>query len=174
MNINSWKFCCQEYRAEAFSDFPFLLALVCVAGVKRGRGEGEGEWTRATRAREKGKERLQGNHCSLQTHPPFLSPSRAPRAPILLPLLTPATQAMLASAKVSLPSCHRRPISSFSFITWWNTQPKRDEKIIYGTKFPGGLANSPNHHSVVVIFTQIKLIVLENRRGVVLATEQSL
>ena len=38
--------------------------LACVAGVKRGRG-GFG------RAREKGKKRLQGDHCFLQNVPLF-------------------------------------------------------------------------------------------------------
>ena len=41
--------------------------LACVAGVKRGRGRGNlGARERVGRAREKGKERLQGRHCFLR------------------------------------------------------------------------------------------------------------
>ena len=40
--------------------------LACVAGVKRGRGRGDlGAREHVGRAREKGKERLQGRHCFL-------------------------------------------------------------------------------------------------------------
>ena len=43
-----------------------MRQIACVAGVKRGRGRGNlGTGEHVGRAREKGKERLQGRHCFL-------------------------------------------------------------------------------------------------------------
>ena len=60
-------------------------SLACVAGVQKGR---ERELRRET-AREGGGRRV-----------PFLSPSRAPKFPLTLPLLTPATQAKLSQTSL--------------------------------------------------------------------------
>ena len=41
----------------------FCQVIACVAGIKRERGKGNlGAWEHVGRAREKGKERLQGRH----------------------------------------------------------------------------------------------------------------
>ena len=77
-----------------------VQSLACVADVEREMGRGRGNLDareRVGRAREKGKERLQGRYCFLHflrsDSPP---PSRAISRPNSLPLpfRTPATHAM--------------------------------------------------------------------------------
>ena len=61
-----------------------LSSLAYVAGVERGRGRGNLGARESVWGAQRGKERSV----------PFLSPSRAPKFPLPLPLSTPSTQAI--------------------------------------------------------------------------------
>ena len=72
MAFMSWtkittKHCKYRLQAQTLDEGKAHINLACVAGVKRGRGRGNLVAREDVgRAREKGKERLQGRHCFLR------------------------------------------------------------------------------------------------------------
>ena len=72
MAFMSWtkiatKHCKYRLQAQTLDEGKAHINLACVAGVKRGRGRGNlVAREHVGRAREKGKERLQGRHCFLR------------------------------------------------------------------------------------------------------------